>query len=406
MGDEPLAVDFKALFESAPDAYVVLDPQDVVVAVSDDYLAATMTERGDVLGRGIFEAFPHNPDDPLAAGVRNLRASLERVRKDRVRDRMPVQQYDIRRPENEGGGYEVRYWSPLNSPVLGSNQEVAYVIQRVEDVTDFVLLRAEADQNRLEASAHESLRLEGLGRLAGGVAHVFNNLLAVILNYAAFVNREVVDAAAEEGGGRWGAVHQDIEQVQIAARRAAELTRELLAFGRRGVVYPQQVSLNDVVRGAEDLLRATVGEHIRLTIRMDADLALVMADRGQLVQLLVNLAQNGRGAMPDGGELTVETDNVDVDGPDAAGSGLAVSPGRYVRLRVSDTGAGIPPELLGRVFEPFFNTQPDGPGAGLGLAVAHGIVKGRRSRLGAFRTGRRREFQRPPSRHSRGADRG
>lgn len=123
--------DFKALFESAPGLYLVLDPDLNIVAVSEAYLRATMTKRAEILGRGIFDVFPDNPDDPAATGVANLRASLHQVKRDRVPDTMAVQKYDIRRPESEGGGFEVRYWSPMNVPVLGSDQKLAYIIHRV-----------------------------------------------------------------------------------------------------------------------------------------------------------------------------------------------------------------------------------------------------------------------------------
>jgi hypothetical protein len=129
------------LFESAPGLYLVLTPDFKIVAASGAYLRATMTRREDVLGRGIFEVFPDNPDDPTATGVRNLGASLDNVLRLRAADAMAVQKYDIRRPEAEGSGFEERYWSPVNSPVLGPGGEVAYVIHRVEDVTEFVRLK-------------------------------------------------------------------------------------------------------------------------------------------------------------------------------------------------------------------------------------------------------------------------
>ena len=135
------APDFQALFEAAPGSYLVLDPGLRVVAVSDAYLRASMTERAAILGRGLFEVFPDNPADPETAGVRNLSASLQRVIRDGVTDAMPVQKYDIRKPESQGGGFEERFWSPVNSPVFGPGAEVAYIIHRVEDVTEFVHLK-------------------------------------------------------------------------------------------------------------------------------------------------------------------------------------------------------------------------------------------------------------------------
>ncbi len=136
-----LGPDFRALFEAAPACYLVLQTDFIIVAVSDAYLRATMTKRDGILGRGLFEVFPDNPDDPNATGVFNLNASLQRVLKNRVADTMAIQKYDIRRPEAEGGGFEERYWSPINSPVFNQNQEIVYIVHRVEDVTEFVRLK-------------------------------------------------------------------------------------------------------------------------------------------------------------------------------------------------------------------------------------------------------------------------
>ena len=142
--------DFRSLFESAPGLYLVLTPALIIVAVSDAYLQATMTKREEILGCGLFDVFPDNPDDQTATGVSNLRTSLDRVLRHRVPDAMAVQKYDIRRSESEGGGFEERYWSPVNSPVLGPNGEVAYIIHRVEDVTEFIRLKqAESEQQRI-----------------------------------------------------------------------------------------------------------------------------------------------------------------------------------------------------------------------------------------------------------------
>jgi PAS domain-containing protein len=142
----PLPVpDFRALFEAAPGCYLVLDPGLRVVAVSDAYLRSTMTERAAIVGRGVFDVFPDNPDDPASAGVRNLRASLTRVLREGAADAMPVQKYNIRRPESEGGGFEERFWSPVNSPVSGPDGAVSFVIHRVEDVTEFIRLQQAGD---------------------------------------------------------------------------------------------------------------------------------------------------------------------------------------------------------------------------------------------------------------------
>lgn len=166
---EAARLHFQALFESAPGLFLVLKPDLTIVAVSDAYLSATMTRREEILGRGLFDVFPDNPDDPAADGVRNLRASLDRVRQNRTADAMAVQKYDIRRPEAEGGGFEERYWSPVNSPVFGPGGEIEYIIHRVEDVTDFVRRKqGDADESRTRTEQMEAeifLRGQQLQRL-------------------------------------------------------------------------------------------------------------------------------------------------------------------------------------------------------------------------------------------------
>ncbi len=225
---------------------------------------------------------------------------------------------------------------------------------------------------RIGAPLQQAQRLESLGQLAGGVAHDFNNLLAVILNYVAFV-RQDLDAATESNwSNHLERAEDDLAQVTRAADRAASLTRQLLAFARREVVRPQILDLDTVVTTVEEMLRRTLGENVELVTSLCGDLWPVMADPGQLEQVLVNLAVNARDAMPAGGTLTIDTTNRTVDaGTIATGSG---SPeGRCVRLRVSDTGVGMPRDVIEHVFDPFFTTKAGG-GTGLGLATVYGII--------------------------------
>jgi PAS domain-containing protein len=151
--------DFQPLFESAPGLYLVLTPELKIVAASDAYVRATLTRRHEILGQGIFEVFPDNPEDPEATGVRNLRSSLERVLQRKVVDTMAVQKYDIRRPEEEGGGYEERYWSPVNTPVLGPDGEVRYIIHSVQDVTEIVRLKPHIPGNEILGKLRSSRRI-------------------------------------------------------------------------------------------------------------------------------------------------------------------------------------------------------------------------------------------------------
>jgi PAS domain S-box-containing protein len=234
--------------------------------------------------------------------------------------------------------------------------------------------REATDEDLRQAQLQQAQRLEVLGRLAGGVAHDFNNLLAVILNYASFVSEELTSAAesAPEWEGRQGA-QRDVGQIQRAAERATDLTHQLLAFARREVVQARVLNLNDVVGEVEQLLRRTLGEDMELVTSLPDDLWPILADPGQIEQILVNLSVNARDAMHGGGTLRIDTANVTVDADSVAGGSPAV-PGPYVRLRVSDTGAGMSADVLSHVFEPFFTTKGDASGTGLGLATVYGIV--------------------------------
>jgi PAS domain S-box-containing protein len=247
------------------------------------------------------------------------------------------------------------------------------VTERIEAQSQRDRLTAQPERERLESQLHQSQRLESLGQLAGGVAHDFNNLLGVIINYASFIGEEVAAAIDTDKRRDWVAVQRDVEQIQSAADRAAQLTHQLLAFARREVTRPEVLSINDVVHDVERLLRRIIGEHVELDTSLLANLWPVLADKGQIEQVLVNLSINARDAMPGGGWLSIETENVTVDEVYAAGNPGAQL-GRRVQLRVSDTGTGMDPDVLRRAFEPFFTTKPKGEGSGLGLATAYGII--------------------------------
>jgi signal transduction histidine kinase len=381
-------VDFRLLFESAPVLYLVLNPQLKIVAASNDFLRATMTTRESILGREIFEVFPANPQDPSASEVlRNLNQSLSKVLRDRVPDVMPIVKYDLRRLKADGGGFEERYWSPINSPVLGKDRQILYIISRIEDVTEFVRPQKSAYEQgkvtqelgtraeKMEAEVYlrarrlEELnrnRLEALGRLAAAIAHDFNNLLGVVLG-----NAELLQEHAPEGSP----LCKGLANVAAAANRAADLTKQLLAYSQQEVLEPKTLNFNEVLVGMEPMIRL-IPKNVEVLTLPARSLDPVKAIPGQIEQIMMNLAINARDAMPDGGKLIIETSNVFIDEtyrkqhPD-----VAVKTGHYVMLSVADTGVGIDPEIQQHIFEPFFTTKAKGKGTGIGLATVYGIVK-------------------------------
>ncbi len=232
---------------------------------------------------------------------------------------------------------------------------------------------ARVDHASLSEKLDRTQRLESVGQLAGGIAHDFNNMLGVIINYAAFVSRELSELESASGDPRWTSMRGDIAEIELAADRAARLTRQLLAFSRQEGVRPVALDLNETIGGLEELLRRTVGEHVELTTTLAPDLHPILADPAQLQQVLLDVVVNSRDAMPSGGTLNIDTANVEVD---AAYASLRpeLVPGPYVRLRVVDNGEGMTPEVVARAFDPFFTTKPVGLGTGLGLASVYGIV--------------------------------
>ncbi|MBR0868848.1 response regulator [Bradyrhizobium tropiciagri] len=376
---------------------MLTSPDFRIVAVTDAYLRATMTERAMIVGRWLFDVFPDNPDDPAADGVRNLRASLERVVQNRRPDTMSVQKYDIRKPDSEGGGFQEKFWSPRNTPVFGHNGQIAYIIHRVEDVTEFIQLkRRGAEQDKLtdrlrerteqmeaeifmrareveaareQLEAEQKLRqvqkMEAVGHLTGGIAHDFNNILTVVTGLIDIL----ADAVAHDA-----ALSSVTKMISDAASRGAEVTKHLLAFSRQQPLQPREANLNTLVQDTARLLRPSLGEQIEIDTSLEPDAWPAFIDPNHLATALLNLAVNARDAMPEGGKLMIETSNVILDETYAA-SNLDVRAGEYVMVAVSDTGAGIPEAIREKVFEPFFTTKDTGKGTGLGLSMVYGFIK-------------------------------
>jgi PAS domain S-box-containing protein len=221
------------------------------------------------------------------------------------------------------------------------------------------------ERRHLEQQLLLSQRLEAVGKLSGGIAHDFNNILGVIIGYSeAMLQKMAPDDPLREA----------VNEIEKAGQRAAALTQQLLAFSRKQVLEPKILDLNSIVADVEKMLRRLIGEDIDLKIVPSQSLGKVKADRGQIEQVILNLAVNARDAMPRGGQLKIQTANVDLD-ETAARSLRYVVPGRYVMLQVSDTGTGMTPEVQAHIFEPFYTTKEQGKGTGLGLATVYGVIK-------------------------------
>jgi PAS domain S-box-containing protein len=221
-------------------------------------------------------------------------------------------------------------------------------------------------RKRLEEQFRQAQKMEAVGRLSGGIAHDFNNILGVIIGYG-----EILEERLEPSNS----LRPCADEILQAGRRAATLTRQLLAFSRQQVLAPRVLELNSVIVDTQKMLRRVIGEDIALDTKLSTDLGRVKADHGQIEQVILNLAVNARDAMPGGGKLTIATENTELDAIAVRRYSYPVKPGRYVLLSVSDTGVGMTSETQAHIFEPFFTTKEKGKGTGLGLATVYGVVK-------------------------------
>jgi signal transduction histidine kinase/CheY-like chemotaxis protein len=380
--------DFKALFESGPALYLVLDPDLTIVAVSDAYLSATMTKRPEIIGRGLFDVFPDNPDDPEATGVLNLRTSLDRVRRDLVADRMAVQKYDIRRPESEGGGFEVRYWSPLNSPVLGPNRHLAHIIHRVEDVTEFVKLKEQVivGQQVTDDLQHRTFQMEielfrrttELQKLNGellsannaksgflsNMSHELRTPLSAILGFSELLlddDQLRFDLAARKGF---------LEHIHTAGQHLLSLVNDILDLSKvdagKMKLRLETVSVAKVVAEVASTAEP-LSARKRLKLHTDTSSAgELVADAGKLTQMLLNLLSNAIKFTPEGGTITI----------------AARRKGQMLEISVADTGMGISAADTGRIFQEFLQLdsgagrQTQGTGLGLALTRRYAALHG------------------------------
>ncbi len=337
---------FRTAFMTGTDAYLIVGRDDGrIVEANDQFLTMYGFRRGEVIGRTSLElglwAQPEARQELLAGlAGRGLVRNFEVLARRKNGETFPVL-YSIASLPGEG--------PPLLMGVI-------------RDVTE--QKRSAEALRSLEEQFRQAQRLEAVGRLAGGVAHDFNNILTAITGYTELL----LDEFRANDPRR-----EDLEQIRVAAERASGLTRQLLAFSRKQVLQPRVLDLNEVIRGLEKMLHRIIGEDVKLAFTPGADLGTVRADPGQIEQVVLNLAVNARDAMPDGGHLTIETANVEL-GEAYVREHAGTTAGPYVMLAVSDTGIGMDVETRAHIFEPFFTTKEQGKGTGLGLATVHGIV--------------------------------
>ena len=338
---------YKELFENNPNPMWVYDRDTLrFLAVNEVAVSHYGYSREEFLGTTIESIRPPADVPTLRESVRNVTGTIRKVGTwKHLRKNGEIIDVEITTHDLEFGGRPARL-------VLAT------------DVTE--RKRAEAERDTLEKQLALVQRMESIGRLAGGVAHDFNNLLVVILGHAELLLHR--PAAADP------AVGDSLREIRKAGERAANLTRQLLAFGRKQVLEIKTIDLNRVIAGFEGMLTRLIPESIEVTTHLAPDLGSVKADPFQIELILLNLCINARDAMPGGGRLTIETTNVSLDEEYAKGH-TGVRPGPYVLLSVSDTGSGMDAEAVGKIFDPFYTTKEKGKGTGLGLSTVYGIVK-------------------------------
>jgi two-component system, cell cycle sensor histidine kinase and response regulator CckA len=339
---------FRALVEHSLDAVTLMDADLVSLYNSGSIERVTGYSRQELKGQRL-DRFAHPEDLPHV-----LRAFEEGLHNP---GRAIALSYRYMHKDGSWHWGEGVLVNRLDDPVVRA------IVMNHRDITPRKL--AEQALRLSEEKLRQAHKMEAVGRLAGGVAHDFNNVLTAIFGYTELLS----DQLGPEDPRR-----ADLNEIRRAADRAATLTRQLLAFSRKQVMQPRSLDLNAVVSGLETLLARLVGEDVIVDVRPAHDLWCVLADPGQIGQVLMNLASNAGDAMPDGGRFTISTANIEMSRDDVAGL-PGLQPGAYVLLEVNDTGQGIPAAIQAHVFEPFFTTKDQGKGTGLGLATVYGIVK-------------------------------
>jgi PAS domain S-box-containing protein len=333
----------KALVENALDLIVVLDKNRIIKWVSPSVARAVGYSSGELVGTDV-AALIHRDDVQFVTKQLAEDSSLPGTGTSN----------ECRWVRKDGSSFHVE--STTNN--LLHNPQIEGIVLNVHDISE----RKETE--KLEEQLRQSQKLEAVGQLAGGIAHDFNNLLSVIQSYARFVMDELRDDDP---------AHQDAQEIVQAGERAATLVRQLLAFSRKEITSDTVININDIIVVTKKLLQRTIGEDVRLVTHLAPDLAGTKIDPTSLEQIVMNIALNARDAMPHGGILTIRTANRSIfDSTSVSGH---PAPGEYVSIVLSDTGRGIPQDIVDRVFEPFFTTKSRGQGTGLGLATVYGMIQ-------------------------------
>jgi two-component system, cell cycle sensor histidine kinase and response regulator CckA len=335
---------YRRLFETAQDGILILDAKTGLITDVNPFLVKLLDySREEFLGKALWDIGPFKDIEASKTAFRELQA------------KQYVRYEDL--PLKTRGGRSINVEFVSNVYRVNGKQ----VIQcNIRDITK----RKYAEQS--EQQIRQTQKMEALGQLAGGVAHDFNNLLGVILGYCEILEKQ--SELAEP-------THSMIVKIHNAGTCAKDLTRQLLAFGRRQVLQPVFLDLNTIVNRVDTMLSRLIGDDVELVSVLGCDLGTIRADPSQVEQVLMNLAVNARDAMPQGGKITIETANVEIDEIYARQQHPSTKPGPYVVLTVSDTGIGMDKETQSRIFEPFFSTKEAGKGTGLGLSTVFGIVK-------------------------------
>ena len=330
---------FRSLFELSPQAIALSEPETGrLIEVNDKLCELTGWTRGQILGRSTIACGFYSTQDRARFMEELMRSGV-------------VNGFEM--------DFRAKNGSVLNALMFA---RVVQIAGKQLLLTIFIDL---TDYKRLEAQLLQSQKMESVGQLAGGIAHDFNNLLMAIQGYA-----ELGMMRTSPGD----AVCGDLQEIVKASERAARFTSQLLAFSRRQVLEPKVVDLSEVVSDVAPMLRRLMGEDVELVVKTGAGLGRVRVDPSQIEQVVVNLVANARDAMPNGGRLSLETENVTLNGSNGDG-GAPAPTGEFVMLRISDTGMGMSPEVTAHIFEPFYTTKEVGKGTGLGLATSYGIIK-------------------------------